>query len=245
MNKFKEKISLNPVMTFIILILITILLSAFLNLIGFEATYNKIDVTTGEYTATSESVESLLSLSGIKYIFTSTVSNFTAFTPLSMLIIVLIGIGIMEKSGFIKTTFTILTKYCKKNTITFALVFFSIIFSIMGDMGYVDEDGFIFVKGRKTDRLTANTGQIWPIDLESILMGTGLVKYCCVSNSKVEGQLTAYIETDENKKDDIIHKLTELIHKSPEYENLDIVFQAVDQIPLTFSGKINRAALRV
>lgn len=137
MNRFKEKMSLNPVMTFIILILATLLLSAFLNLIGFEATYNKIDVTTGEYTATSESVESLLSLSGIKYIFTSTVSNFTAFTPLSMLIIVLTGIGIMEKSGFIKTTFTILTKYCKKNTITFALVFFSILFSIMGDIGYV------------------------------------------------------------------------------------------------------------
>lgn len=137
MNKFKEKMTLNPVMTFLILILLTIVLSGFLNLIGFEATYNKIDVTTGEYTVTSESVESLLSLSGIKYIFTSTVSNFTAFTPLSMLIIILIGIGIMEKSGFLKTTFTILTKYCKKYTITFWLVFISVIMSIAGDLGYV------------------------------------------------------------------------------------------------------------
>ena len=70
MNKFKEKITLNPVLTFLILIFATILLSGFLNLIGFEATYNKIDLTTGEYVATSESVESLMSLSGIKYIFT-------------------------------------------------------------------------------------------------------------------------------------------------------------------------------
>lgn len=137
MNKFKEKITLNPVMTFLILILLTIVLSGFLNLIGFEATYDKINIETGEYIATSESVESLLSLSGIKYIFTSTVSNFTAFTPLSMLIIVLIGIGIMEKSGFIKTTFTILTKYCKKYTITFWLVFISVLMSISGDLGYV------------------------------------------------------------------------------------------------------------
>lgn len=136
MNKFKEKITLNPVLTFLILIFATILLSGFLNLIGFEATYNKIDLTTGEYVATSESVESLMSLSGIKYIFTSTVSNFTAFTPLSTLIIVLIGIGIMEKSGFLKTTFTILTKFCKKYTITFWLVFLSVILSIMGDIGY-------------------------------------------------------------------------------------------------------------
>ena len=57
MNRFKEKLTLNPIMTFLILILATIILSGFLNLIGFEATYNKIDVNTGEYVATSKSVE--------------------------------------------------------------------------------------------------------------------------------------------------------------------------------------------
>ena len=137
MKKFKGFKTLNPLMTFLILILFVILLSGFLHLIGFEATYNKINIETGEYVVTSESVESLFSLSGIKYIFTSTVSNFTAFTPLSMLIIVLIGIGIMEKSGFIKTTFTILTKYCKKYTITFWLILISVLLSITGDLGYV------------------------------------------------------------------------------------------------------------
>ena len=137
MNKFKERMTLNPIMTFLILILLTIILSGFLNLIGFEGTYSKIDVNTGEYVVTSESVESLLSLSGIKYIFTTTSSNFAAFTPLVNIMIILIGIGIMEKSGFVKTTFTILTKYCKKYTITFWLILVSILFSIAGDIGYV------------------------------------------------------------------------------------------------------------
>lgn len=152
MNKFKDKMTLNPVMTFLILILLTIVVSGFLNLIGFEATYNKINITTGEYTVTSESVESLFSLSGLKYIFSSTVSNFTAFTPLSMLIIVLIGIGIMEKSGFLKTTFTILTKFCKKYTITFWLVLISILLSITGDIGYVimiPLSALLFTYGRR------------------------------------------------------------------------------------------------
>lgn len=156
MNNFKEKFTLNPVLTFLILILLTIVLSGFLNLIGFEATYNKIDLTTGEYLATSESVESLMSLSGIKYIFTSTVSNFTAFTPLSTLIIILIGIGIMEKSGFLKTTFTILTKFCKKYTVTFWLVLISILFSIMGDIGYavmIPLAALMFTYGRRNPLL--------------------------------------------------------------------------------------------
>ena len=156
MNKFKDKMALNPVMTFLVLILITVLASSFLNLIGFEATYNKIDVTTGEMVATSETVESLFSLSGIKYIFTSTVSNFTAFTPLSNLIIILIGIGIMEKSGFLKTTFTILTKHCKKYTITFWLVLLSIMFSIVGDLGYavmIPLSALLFTYGRRNPML--------------------------------------------------------------------------------------------
>ncbi len=137
MKKFKGFKTLNPLMTFLVLILFVILLSGFLHLIGFEATYNKINVETGEYVVTSESVESLFSLSGVKYIFTSTVSNFTSFTPLSMIIIILIGIGIMEKSGFIKTAFTILTKYCKKYTITFWLILISVLLSIAGDLGFV------------------------------------------------------------------------------------------------------------
>lgn len=38
MNKFKEKMTLNPIMTFFILILVIIVASGFLRLIGFEAT---------------------------------------------------------------------------------------------------------------------------------------------------------------------------------------------------------------
>ena len=136
MNKIREKMTLNPVMTILFLIAFTIVLSGFLALIGFEGTYSKIDLNTKEYIVTSESVESLFNLHGLKYIFSSTVSNFTAFTPLSTIIIILIGIGILEKSGFIKTAFTILTKYCKKYTVTFWLIFISMIFSITGDIGY-------------------------------------------------------------------------------------------------------------
>jgi len=152
MNKFKEKMTLNPVMTILFLIAFAIILSGFLSLIGFEGTYNKIDLNTKEYIVTSESVESLLNLHGLKYIFSSTVSNFTAFTPLSTIIIILIGIGILEKSGFIKTSFTILTKYCKKYTVTFWLIFISMLFSITGDIGYaimIPISALIFTYGRR------------------------------------------------------------------------------------------------
>ena len=149
MNKLKEKMTLNPIMTFIILILGTIVLSGFLNVIGFEATYYKINPNSNEYEAVLATVESLFSLSGIKYIFSSTVSNFVSFTPLSMLIIILIGIGIMEKSGFLKSLFTLLTRSMKKTSIT---VFIAVISSLFGDLSYViliPISALLFLHGRR------------------------------------------------------------------------------------------------
>ena len=137
-RNFKDKITLDPIMTLLIMIVITILISGFLALLGVQVNYNSIanDVTL-EYTESLVSVESLLSLSGLKYIFTTTVANFVSFTPLSSLIIILIGIGVMEKSGFLKTAVTLLTKKAKKKNVTFALVLICLLASIMGNLSYV------------------------------------------------------------------------------------------------------------
>lgn len=129
MQNKKDKVSLNPIMTLMILIGLAILLSGILALLGIGAT----NPAEGNWGA----VESLLSLRGIKYIFQSTVANFASFTPLSMLIIILIGIGIMDKSGFLKTTFSLITRKCQKKTITFVLALICIISSIGGDLAYV------------------------------------------------------------------------------------------------------------
>lgn len=186
MNKLKEKIKLNPIMTYIILILIVICLSGFLSLVGFEATYNKIN-GNGEFSTTLVSVESLLSLSGIKYIFSSTVANFVSFAPLSMLIIVLIGIGIMEKSGFLKTSFTLLTKFCQRKTVTFIWVLINVLISIAGDLGFaamIPLGALLFSYGRRNPivgivstfaALTCGTGiSLFFTSVDSSLLSTTL-----------------------------------------------------------------------
>ncbi|MDE6284305.1 MAG: AbgT family transporter, partial [Bacilli bacterium] len=135
--KNRKKVGLHPVMTLLILCFVVILLSGILSLFNVQSTFNQISTKTGEYQVTTEAVNSLLSLSGLKYIFTSTVSNFANFTVLSNLIIILLGIGIMEKSGFLKTLVILLTKKAKKNTVRFLLVFLCVISSIIGDLSYI------------------------------------------------------------------------------------------------------------
>ena len=152
MSKILNKIKLHPIMTFVILIIFTIVLSGILSLFGVEATYNTVDVATKSYNQTLVTVESLFSLSGLKYIFSSTVANFVSFTPLSMLIIILIGLGIMEKSGFFKTLITLMTKKQQKRTVTFMIVLICIVLSIIGDLGYVimiPLSALIFYYGRR------------------------------------------------------------------------------------------------
>lgn len=135
-SKLKEKITLHPIMTIILLIAITIIISGILSLLGFQTTTRTISPTSLEYSTSIIEAKSLFSFSGLKYIFTSTVSNFIAFAPLSSLLIILIGIGMMEKSGFLKTACTLLTKNSKKITVTYVLVLLSIIIGVIGDLSF-------------------------------------------------------------------------------------------------------------
>lgn len=136
-KSFKEKMTLHPLMTLLILIFVTMVISGFLSILGVQVTYNKVNADMLDYSPTTVAIKSLVSLRGLKYIFTSTISNFVSFAPLSSLLIILIGIGVMEKSGFLKTSFTLLTKKARKKDVTFVLVLISIIASIIGDISYI------------------------------------------------------------------------------------------------------------
>ena len=133
---FKKRKNISPVMTFIILTIVTILLSGLLHLLNVQSEYTTVSVT-GSLVNNIVEVKNLFSTSGIKYIVTHAVKNFMSFTPLSILVIVLIGIGVLEKSGFLKSFFTLLTKNSKKNTITFILILISLLLSLFGDIGFV------------------------------------------------------------------------------------------------------------
>ena len=92
-------------------ILISFLLK---HLFNIQAEYVTVNKVTSEFTNNVVEVNSLLSLSGIKHIVTTAVSGFVNFAPLSTLIIVLIGIGILEKTGFLQSFFTVLTRNSKR-----------------------------------------------------------------------------------------------------------------------------------
>jgi aminobenzoyl-glutamate transport protein len=116
---------------------LVIILSGILSFLHVQTDYQTVNPITNELTTNVVEVESLFSLSGLKYIVTNAVSDFVSFAPLSMLLITLIGIGILEKSGFMRTALTLVTRKMSKNFVTFLVILVSMMFSLFGDIGFV------------------------------------------------------------------------------------------------------------
>lgn len=147
-KRVKKKIS--PITIFVILIIGTILLSALISGLGkikinntypfsflSQGTYNTINSVTGDLESQFIEIESLLNRSGIQYIIGNAISNFISFSPLSMLLIALIGFSVAEKSELFKTISSTFSIKTPNYVFTSIIIFLGIISTFCSDIGYV------------------------------------------------------------------------------------------------------------
>ncbi len=80
---------------------------------------------------------SLLSIEGMHMILTRMVVNFTSFAPLGTVLVALLGIGVMESSGFMSTALRKLVLSAPRQLLTFAIVFAGILSNTASEVGYV------------------------------------------------------------------------------------------------------------
>jgi aminobenzoyl-glutamate transport protein len=79
----------------------------------------------------------LLSAAGLRRMLTEMVRNFTAFPPLGLVIVVIVGIGVTERSGLIGAALRRLVTAVPRSLLTAALVFGGVMSSLAVDAGYV------------------------------------------------------------------------------------------------------------
>lgn len=120
----------HPITLFAIFSLLVVLVSALLAGLGVSV----IDPANPEQ---SIYVNNLLSVEGIRYLFTSAVSNFTNFAPLGTVLVTMIGIGLAERSGLISALLRGLVFAVPDRLLTAALVFAGVMSSMASDAGYV------------------------------------------------------------------------------------------------------------
>lgn len=118
-----------PVTLFVILIFIVLAVSAITSALGVKAVHPG---TGADIVAVN-----LLSSEGIQRIMTNMVKVFSDFPPLGLVLVVMLGIGVAERSGLIAAGLKAFVKGVPQGLITFSIVTAGMLSSIAADAGYV------------------------------------------------------------------------------------------------------------
>ena len=116
-----------------------------------------------------------------------------------------------------------------------------------GDIGYVDEDGFVFIKGRVKRMITRFDGhKVFPVTIESFIGEQELIHSCSViavdDRERTQGQYPmAVIETvagvSEEQREELCREIYHLCQEQLEERGRPVAVVGVDEVPLTAMGK--------
>lgn len=113
-----------------------------------------------------------------------------------------------------------------------------------GDLGYMDEDGFLFVKGRVKRMITRFDGhKVFPVNIESMVSARRTVHNCCVIGVKDRGHgqgeyPLVLVELDESADKNCV--CLEIYHEcldKLEERGKPVAVLPVEKIPVTGAGK--------
>jgi aminobenzoyl-glutamate transport protein len=152
----------HPVLMFFYLIIGVIVLSAILSLLGVSVTEQiavpvPVEATPDFYEDVSEytlegawtedvdfvikeqtiTINSLLSIDGIRFLFTSFVPNFQGFGALAVTLIAMMGAGAAEVAGLMAALIRKLVKVAPRVLIAYLIVFVGVLASVASDAGYL------------------------------------------------------------------------------------------------------------
>ena len=133
----KRELKLHPAILLFILTIVIMIISSVGSILNLETTYYNVNVVTGELESQVVTINNLFNRSGIQYLVSNMLNNFTSFAPLGSLIVGLMGVGVAYKSGFLNSVFKIITRNKPKKLFTFLVVLLGIICSMFYEAGYV------------------------------------------------------------------------------------------------------------
>lgn len=154
----------HPAIIFLGLVVLVIVLSAILAAFGVEVTYEVAEpepavVETylptgsvveepvpglGDYTPVdfeihteTTSIRSLLGTDGVRFIFSSFVNNFAAFSVVAVVFVAMIGVGVAEEAGLMGALIRKLVQVAPRHALTFIIVLVGGLSSVATDAGYL------------------------------------------------------------------------------------------------------------
>ena len=127
----------HPAVIFVWLILAVIVVSHICYMFGASATYESINPDTHQPEQVTSVAKSLLTGEGIRFMYSNVVANFMGFNAVGVIIVAMLGVGVAETSGLIKSLIRKLVKVAPAKALTYILVLVGILSSIAADAGYL------------------------------------------------------------------------------------------------------------
>jgi len=116
-----------------------------------------------------------------------------------------------------------------------------------GDLGYLDEDGYLFIKGRLREVINRGGENIAPREIEEVLLGYPAVREVAVVGrpDPVYGeQPVAYLTVRENWNHESAGELRRYASQSLSAWKAPVDFIVLDALPKNATGKVERRLLR-
>lgn len=104
---------------------------------GTTVEYDRIDAKSYSIQEQSVAARSLLTIDGIRFMYSSLIPSFMGFTAVGLMIVAIVGAGVAEESGLVKTLIRKLVIVSPRAALTYILAFVGILSSIAADAGYL------------------------------------------------------------------------------------------------------------
>ena len=114
------------------------------------------------------------------------------------------------------------------------------------DIGYKDEEGYIYISGRKGDVINVGGLKVAPSDVEEVALGMDDIDDCiCIAiDDKVTGQALKLLVVLHDGAEWNMQKTMSYLAQHLENYKVPHKFELVDHIERTYNGKLNRKAYR-
>jgi aminobenzoyl-glutamate transport protein len=101
--------------------------------------YTQQEVTLPEYILQEQTfaVQSLLSVDGLRFVFSSFVNNFAGFAVVAVTFVAMAGVGVAEKAGLMAALIRKLVAVAPSGMIAFFIIFVGVLASVASDAGYL------------------------------------------------------------------------------------------------------------
>ena len=127
----------HPAVIFVLLMGIVIVLSHILYLLGSRVSYEVINPDTHKIEKMTTVARSLLTVDGIRFMYTTVVQSFMNFQAVGVIIVAMVGVGVAEESGLVNALIRKLVVVSPPWALTYILVCVGILSSLAADAGYL------------------------------------------------------------------------------------------------------------